>query len=375
MNVGIISFWDTQHNYGQLLQCYAMQHIVRLLGHSPQHIRYNLREKTIHEKVISIYEILKSGHLYSYCRLIKEAKKNAKMWEIADNNINNEDRHFDEFRNKYLSLTNKLYSSSELLNNPPIFDAYICGSDQIWSAPSKLLMLQFGPKKAKRLAIAASMGGIHIDNAYHKYLYKKFLKKFDFVSLREEKGTQEIIALGRRDAETILDPTLNLDKSVFKNISHTPKKRDYVFVYLLGNKMDLSVDKIYEWAKIKELEVVYVGAQGRIDSYKKIYPSVNEWLGYIDNAKYIITNSFHGMALSIVFEKQFLAIPLSAEFARMNDRVIEVLDRFNLNSRLYTDTLDDITIPINYDKITQKRLNMRKDLLNRISNILTLKQD
>lgn len=370
MKIGIISYWDTQHNYGQLLQCYAMQQLVKKLGHEPKHIRYKGTRKSLISRVKYLLEIICSGHLFSYIKLWRKSKATEKMWKIMESEVNTVDRNFDDFRTNYLSFTEKIYSDEDLEKHPPLFDAYFCGSDQIWSAPSKPYMLQFGPKKSKRLAIAASMGGIRIENSYHKYLYKKYLKKFDYISLREDGGTKEIMRLGSYKAETFPDPTLVLEKDSFMPILKEPKNENYVFVYLLGNKMNFSIDLIYDWAKVKGLEVIYVATQGLNDSKEKVFPSINEWLGYINKARYVITNSFHGMAFSIIFEKQFLIIPLIEEFARMNDRVIDVLSEYGLKSRLYSGSFQELPQAIDYSFITKKRLERGEYLLNRIDTIL-----
>lgn len=370
MKIGIISFWDSQDNYGQLLQCYAVQQLITQLGHEPYHIKYKSQRKSLSTKFAQLLKIFFSGNIISFYKFKKGLVTVKNEYKKDPDFIKPVNRFFDKFRDEYLSLTDNIYSEKDLINNPPIFDVYLCGSDQIWNLPSIPYMLQFGPKSAKRLSIAASMGGVHVTNKYLKSLYKKYLKNFNYISLREKAGTDEIKALGREDAETVLDPTLIFSKEVYQKIALYPEKKDYVFVYLLGNEISFSVDKIFGWAKEKDLDIVYVAAQGRNDDYPKEYPSINEWLGYMYNAKYVITNSFHGMAFSIIFEKPFMVIPLSSNHVRMNDRFTEVLGKFKLNSRLLSGNFDEIFRPIDYISVTKARQKEASKFLKKIDSVL-----
>ena len=371
MKIGIMSYYNSDNNYGQLLQCYAVQSILRKLGHDPYHIRYKSKPMSLTNKISFIFKGFMSGKGLSFIKYLNEYKKSKNQFKLSSHPDNRDNtRDFESFRTNYISLTPLEYSDKTLVNNPPIYDAYICGSDQIWSAPSIPYMLQFGAKKARRISMAASMGGIHVTNKYLIHLYKKYLKRFDYISLREEEGTKEIKALGRMDAETVLDPTLYISKEEYLKLATYPQKKDYVFVYLLGNKISISIDEIFGWAKEKDLDVVYVTAQGRVDEYEKIYPTINEWLGYISNAKYVITNSFHGVAFSIIFEKQFIALPLISIYARMNDRLKEVLGKFNLQSRLFSDSFEDIVNPIDYTSITLQRMKEACNFSSKIDSVL-----
>lgn len=292
------------------------------------------------------------------------------MKDVMSDDSNFINRQFDDFRKNYISFTENEYTIDQLQNDPPVFDAYFCGSDQIWSSPTIPYMLQFGNKNAKRLSYAASLGGMVFHNKYQKYLIKKYLKSFDYISVREKDGVSELTRLGVPNVKEVLDPTFLLPKEQYNSIVHKTEKKDYIFIYLLGNKIDIDIALIYEWADKHNLEVVYAAAQGRSDKYTKIYPSVNEWLGLINNAKYIITNSFHGMALSIIFEKKFMIIPLSAEYSRMNGRVFGILDRFNLKSRCYNGNFDNIVYEIDYHSIKKQIENEKLHVIKDLDRIL-----
>lgn len=354
MKIGILSYWDTQYNYGQVLQCFALQQFVKSIGHTPQHIKYVKSKRALFDQIIDLIKIVISGNMISFIKLYRNTKSQAFMEDVMSDEANNSNRKFDEFRKKFISFTESEYTLNTLKRNPPAFDAYICGSDQIWSSPTIPYMLQFGNRHIKRLAYAASLGGIVFDNKYQVRLIRKYLKRFNYISIRELDGVDELNRLGITNAKLVLDPTFLLSSELYRNIAVNPQRSNYLFLYLLGNKIDLNVNLIYEWASKNNLEVIYVASQGRIDNYPKITPTVNEWIGLIDNAKYIITNSFHGMALSIMLEKQFMVVPLSEEYERMNGRIYSILKRFNLMNRCYKGNFKNIHSEIDYKSVRKQ---------------------
>ena len=137
---------------------------------------------------------------------------------------------------------------------------------------------------------------------------------------------------------------------------------DYILLYLLGNDMDFDISSVYDWADKHHFAVKYVASQGRLDNYEKIYPNVDEWLGLIQSAKYVVTNSFHGTVFSVIMNRKFLTIPLSGAFTRMNGRVIDLLGRLGLESRIYSGNMDVLSLPIEYDEIngilSEERMRM-----------------
>ena len=150
------------------------------------------------------------------------------------------------------------------------------------------------------------------------------------------------------------DPSFLLEAGDYRKITsrlNFPDKDEYILLYLLGNPIDITTEEIFDWAKKNNIGVKYVTAQGRTDEFPKIYPNVDEWMGLIDNAKYVITNSFHGMAMSIIFNKRFMVIPVSGSFSRMNGRIFDTLKHFDLNDRIYKDSFDSITSYIDYSRV------------------------
>ncbi|MDO5385375.1 MAG: polysaccharide pyruvyl transferase family protein, partial [Rikenellaceae bacterium] len=99
----------------------------------------------------------------------------------------------------------------------------------------------------------------------------------------------------------------------------------------------------------------------------KIYPNVDEWLSLIRNARYVVTNSFHGMVFSIIFNKPFVVIPLAGSFTRMNDRIFDTLSAVHLTERIYKNSLDILLDPLDIRAIN--------DYLKQTGNDISLKFD
>ena len=271
-------------------------------------------------------------------------------------------RYFEQFKAKHICFSNEVYDQYSLFKNPPEADAYIAGSDQIWGGLDPGFFLQFAPKGKKCIAYAPSFGGVKLNRRTRKIL-KDYLRRFSVLAMREQGGVNLCKSVGREDAFLVMDPTLLLSSMDYSSISIPVKQTtDYILLYLLGNDMDFDISSVYDWADKHHFAVKYVASQGRLDNYEKIYPNVDEWLGLIQSAKYVVTNSFHGTVFSVIMNRKFLTIPLSGAFIRMNGRVIDLLGRLGLESRIYSGNMDVLSLPIEYDEInailSEERMRM-----------------
>lgn len=357
MKIGIVSFYDTQQNYGQILQCFAMQRIFQTLGVESFHLRYsNIARSSKSYKIIRLVKVVLLGLFPGY---LKNRLKNYKEGQHSRFSVTNNQpsiRGFDEFRKEYLKFSDKIYTVDQLFSSPPKADVWVTGSDQVWgNGESDLFQLKFAPKSTRKLAIAASMGGYKLDNSYQRHFFKRNLKNFQYISLRESDGVKECRDVGLDSAQQILDPTLLCNVGNYRKIEKAPKTvpdKPYVFVYLLGNPIDVKLSTIKDWIKSKDCKGVYVYSQGRCKEDDGIDASPEEWLWYLDHARYIITNSFHGMAFSILFNKQFIVIPIAGEWARMNSRLTSTLETLGIKrDRIFDGSFSEIDSVINYDQI------------------------
>ena len=168
--------------------------------------------------------------------------------------------------------------------------------------------------------------------------------------------------LGIDKAIKILDPTLLHDLNFYNRYKSETISKDYIFAYLLSAKTEQNYEDIIKFAQKNGLDVKYVTGQGREDDFEKYNATIPEWLSLMNEAKYVITNSFHGMAFSIIYRKQFLVLPRIGELSQ-NERIYCLAHEMGLEERVYKCNLNELFRPIKYDK-TEKILSDNRQKLN-----------
>jgi hypothetical protein len=356
MKIGIVTYWRSIDNYGEKLQCYALQTFLKGLGHEVFLIKdtpakTNMKRRITHFLLhFSIKKISVLFHLLYYKWRNRRVNKLDKLYP----------RNFKSFMSQYISSTRKEYTIDILRNDPPAADIYICGSDQIWNGASPVYFLDFG-YNVKRMSYAASFGQANIDDENYRNQISTWLKYFDIITVREHSGVNICRKAGRDDAICVPDPTLLLLKTDYMQIVQPfdTQNKAYLFLYLLGSSISIDIKSIYVFAKKEGLEVIYVASQGRFDKYPKVYPTVGQWIFLINNAKYIVTNSYHGIIFSMLMNKPFLALPLRGKYSGMNDRLSTLFNDYKLPDCLYSSSVNSIKNGINYvdvnEMLTEKR--------------------
>lgn len=341
MKIGIMTFWWSEDNYGQLLQCYALQKYLGDNGHDPFLIRYDPRNDYIKKPfLIRVLYALNPIKLMHY--LQRKKRVSAAIREQKDNG-----RGFDFFRNTYICQSDTVYASyQKLKDDPPEADMYIVGSDQVWNFNGKKLrnvvnvlhayFLDFGLPSVKRASYAASWSVDRLGKDLFSEI-RPLLKSFNYVSVREKEGVDLCHSLGVH-SEWVPDPVFLNDPEVYRNLyRNTPlleHKRPYVFAYILGNKCDFSMEKINDWAKDRNLDVIYVSGNNRFDNYPKTYASIPQWLRLIDNADYVITNSYHCCVFSALFHTSFAVIPMGKGMNGLNSRIESLWNLLSIEPRV-----------------------------------------
>ena len=330
MKIGVMTFWWSQDNYGQLLQCYALQKYLRDLGHDAYLIKYRMLPPRINLGQKFMKYGLHPWRIFEGFNRVKVRHR-----ALADNS--RFDRKFDEFREKHLKMGEVAYSTiEELLGNPPQADMYVTGSDQVWNidgsfshGDARAYFLDFGPSGAMRLAYAPSFGRRSIPEA-ERACIAPYLKRFAAVSCRERDGVSICKSCGI-DAKWVCDPTLLLDKAAWNGLAAPIRReRGYVFVYMLANPCDFSLKELSEWARGKGLDVVYVkGNRGTVTCYSdegfpESNPTIEQWLGYIRGAQCVVTNSFHCSLFATVFGRPFGVVPLTGRHSGANNRIMDL---------------------------------------------------
>lgn len=370
MKIGIINF-HCSNNYGAVLQCLALQDYLTIRGHDCYVIDYEPRyiiqqqipfgnpfffatwaKKEYSESnfFLKIYKMfLRTGHcIYNYRYAITRKRRNS---------------HFRSFCKANLKMTSIYTNNAAIESNPPIFDVYVSGSDQIWnpkvtySRLDSVYFLNFAPNNKKKIAYAVSPCQLEI--SLYKDELSYYLNKYTAISLREKDKLNELQKITHNNIETMIDPTLLLEKTNYSKYEDNSIKlpKSYVLIYGFSTKENpwLLSDIASDFAEQDKLPIFNISIEPiLVRKGIKNYPSLGpgQFLTFVKNADFIVTNSFHGTAFSIIYEKNFVSVEKKITASRMG----ELMTQLNLSDRLincYDDKLlDNIKkTPINYSKI------------------------
>jgi len=237
--------------------------------------------------------------------------------------------------------------------------------------------LNFGKSETKRISYAASFG-FSEDKLNEKFAMavKPLISHFDAISVREKSGLEILKKIGIKDAVQVCDPTFLLTPDeyleFFKDEKVVLPKKEYVFVYELSASSSLDIKKIKTWAYKQGLDVVYVTGHGKCTSEKRIFPSVPQWVKFIANARYVITNSFHGTVFSLFFHKPVAAFSLKGCAKTTNSRLDTLNMMVGRNLTIHKAYDFEKTLLSNFDwnffEIQKKELRERG--INFLSNAL-----
>lgn len=337
--VGIVTFYRA-YNYGAVLQAYALAERIKSLGYECEIIDYSMAgflELRKRNRVRSLYEKIKrilTNPSYYVNVHIMEYKKQKKIKSLGDT-IDIRNRKFMEFNKAYFKTNGAYYETySQLADAELDYDAYVCGSDQIWNPYICELdpnyFLTFAPAD-KRVAYAPSIGISRIPEKMHQ-TYRDLLADMRFLSVREKQGAKELEKILRRKVETVVDPTLLLTRSDWeKLIPEHPVEEPYVLNYFLG-------DDKYVYQYIDAVEKKYAG---RFKIVNLLFDLSScgpvDMLSLIKGASLVFTNSFHGMLMSINFNVPFVVGKTLKDMQKRDgrSRVDEIMDTFQLKNRIW----------------------------------------
>lgn len=298
INVATITY-HMSDNFGSVLQAYALNRLLNLLGFNSYIINYQKASVRELYKIIqpptSLYNVLTDiYHLFYYSKLRSRQVR------------------YSAFRENYLALSDEIYSSREQLQSkPPHADVYICGSDQIWNSSivdfDDSYLLDF-VKEGRKISYAAS--GISASTTQDKLAHiSQLITTFDAVSVREKIAQNRLSAISAKAIAYVLDPVFLLSQEEWSGICVKPKEKHYMFCYFAGGVSKEFEHYTRELAKKQHMRRVILMPEWR-NLYrpgKKAYEfGPIEFLSYLQNADFVCTNSFHGTAFSIIFNRPFV---------------------------------------------------------------------
>lgn len=326
-------------SYGAVMQTYATCQLLKQAGHEVSVINI------VHPKTKNVYK-----KITNYKYIIKELQ----FWFFK--------------RRYYPNLTKKAYEIKS--DNLPDADLYIVGSDQVWNRDITGIWclnfyLDFVPAKCKRIALSSSFGKYEWkENEVYTQQVCNELKKFSKISVRENSGMEILQNIFHLNAVTLIDPTLAYDE--IRDLAYKARPQKQIYTFLLNNSIEAKniVNEIAKTYKIK------IRKNTILDTY--LFSGPRQWLTKIKNAEYVITDSFHGLAFSIIFRKNFFI--LSADKNKFT-RIDSLLNLLNLSER-YVSSIEDFQMRatqlkqnINYSKVYEILTEERKKFKQFITSI------
>lgn len=322
-------------NYGGILQAFVLQHVLREMGYQPLILnRAYPKYRLMASEVWGLFQYLLGQR--SKPRIWPNAREREKMTRFTS-----------QFIKQHIAVSSPIRSSNglkEVLNKENI-SSLIVGSDQVWrkgySVSTSNFFLDFASHRndIKKIAYAASFGVDKWEfNPSNTKRYKQLAKLFDAISVREESA---VVMCGKYlDVEAchVLDPTMLVDKSVYKGLALSPittPSSGNLFCYLLDRtpqKMSL-INQIAKEKSLIPFEILpktYTEIKSTRELEDCALPPVEQWLRSFLDAEYVVTDSFHGTVFSILFNKPFVVI--GNKFRGMA-RFESLLDFFGLEER------------------------------------------
>ncbi|MHC4131450.1 MAG: polysaccharide pyruvyl transferase family protein [Planctomycetota bacterium] len=354
--VGVI----TMHrpvNVGCFLQAYALQETISKLGYDCEIIDYYYpnafhKQSTIKTKIKKLVN--------------KQLKRvlGGGAFELSE-------KRFKDCLNNRLNLSSASYRNiQELQNNPPEYDLYCVGSDQVWNPnfiyddPS--FFCDFAPSERPIVSYASSFGASSIPEEYQEQ-YKKYLTRFKALGVREQSGVELIHILTGREAELVVDPTLLLSAEEWKQeMSAQDYKEPYILCYGSPYPNVYVENLALHIQKQTGLKIVHLFGRPWQCFNKKIKYMFDagplEFLSWINNAELVLTTSFHGTIFSISFKRPFYSVYPNEE---RGSRQLNILKCLQLESR---GVKTDMEIPLtDYFEIDFETAHSNLDQMRKVS--------
>lgn len=372
MKIGILT-QPLRNNYGGLLQCWALQQTLERLGHEPWIIQreYRYAKDTTFCYVVNL---LKSA-VKHFLRHTPVCVLNSKQRAIISRNTSS------FVQGNIVPRTTQIYSNSGLKEAVAKagFEAYVVGSDQVWrksyspKIENYFLDFVYSRTNIRRISYAASFG---LDswqyNSRETRKIQRLVRKFDAVSVREKSAVSMCRQFLDVEACHVLDPTLLIDGSMYDKLIADVKEpmmsADVCTYFLDANERK---EKLAEYVANKlQVQQYSIMPKRRITSANVreninecIYPSVELWLYSLKNARFVITDSFHGTVFSIIFNRPFWVV---ANENRGTTRIDGLLEDFGLQDRMVSleELPHRVDMEIDWEKVNAIRKKRKEQSLS-----------
>lgn len=337
-------------NVGAVLQAYALQKTLENLGFESKILNYR------NDHIERSYKPLHLQH--------KSVAWFIKTLMVAPIRISR-NRKFHLFIHDYIKVSKRLKSDKDFEALNDIYDVFFVGSDQVWNPyhtgrVDGRYFLDFVTNSKKKKSYAASFGLSELPDEF-KAQYKSYITSFSSIAVRERSAVAIIKDLDiTTKPKVVLDPVYLIDVNHWKEIAIDPPKKysKYLLVFCVNGLSNDTLHASRLLATEKGLDILYLARRPQLINGVKVVTNFapREFLGYIKNAEYIVTDSFHAMSFSIIFKKDF-KIKIASQHGHKNNRSLELMETLKINNRL----INGVSNEINWD-IVSKQLNIKKSM-------------
>lgn len=361
-------------NYGGMLQAYATVSMLEARKIEYELIRYE-KHLSIVEKIKFVPRLLNGVLINDKYEAFKKKLGFKKHPELIKNEAIRL-RAFNMFKEKYFTKLSPVFIGYEnLKKGSRRYEAVISGSDQLWSPaglPTNYYNLMFVPDDIRKISYASSFGVKQIP-WYQTSRTKRFLDRIQYISMRENRGSEIVKELTGRSVPTILDPVFMFDQEGWEKLIHLKKEIDgpYIFAYFLGSnsKHRTAVKELAEKTGLKIVALrhldQYVEEDENFGDYAPYDVAPDRFLNLLRGAKYVCTDSFHGSCFSIIHKKNFMVFDRYEEKSKhsKNSRIDTLCQNLGLTERRFDGNIFKIMQPIDYGDI-YIRLGILKEEAN-----------
>ena len=342
---GIVTLYHGNYNFGGLLQAYALPvALERYLDIPAEQIDYVFKPQELAKSENSksfINAIYYFGYIFSTNLDKKNLQKRKQAFETFIKFIPHSEQYYE-----YESITDALKEYTQ----------FICGGDQIWNdyqqinwyrrEDSKVFTLQFVPESVKKISYAPSMASLILTDEYKKD-FCKGINRLDAISLRERRALSVLQELTNKPLTVTVDPVLLLEENDWLKVIRCPQiGQKYILCYLLGDNLQQrkAVKRFSSHTKCKTVTFPHIlcNVVRKCDLFfgdVQNYDGPREFLGLIQNAEMVITDSFHACVFSMIFQTPFAVFERekSNEKGNMNSRIYDFLEEYHLERQLVTE--------------------------------------
>ena len=357
-------------NYGGMLQAYATTKMLEARGIDYELIQYEKR-RTLPEKIMSVPRLLNGVLLNDKYEALKKKMGMKKHPEFAKNDAIRMEA-FGRFKKKAFTRFSPVFAGyPALCEGAKRYDAVVTGSDQLWSPaglPTNYYNLMFVPDFVRKISYASSFGVSQIP-WYQVKRTAEYLNRLDFISMRENRGSQIVKELTGKEVPTILDPVFSFDMAGWEKLVPAKKNMSepYIFAYFLGANPAYrkAVEELSQKTGLKIVALrhldQYVEEDEKFGDIAPYDVGPEEFLNWIRGAKYVCTDSFHGTCFSIIHHKKFMIFNRYSDQSKTskNSRIDSLCQNLNLSERRFSGDICAIRNEINYQAVDENLMKLK----------------